>query len=496
MNTGHRPVRADDRPWNKLRAAMSVDKYSGHEAYSLLAKQVLSNTRSTFCELWMSSGTVASWQRLAVEGSPVDGGPDHRTALERLVHACAETGLPQLWKEPAGRPRAQSEEGYWAALALPVAWEDGAQAVMVLGRAGAGFSGAEVAACQDMADLAGLVLWAERVERRAQETERRLQALYEAAQILSSTLDIDTILSRLGDVLERTFNYPYFAILLVDDEGYLVVRAAQGYQDALGMRIAFGQGITGLAAKTGRPVVENDVTHNPAYIRGLPGARAEMAVPVHLRGDVAGVINVESRDQTFTGEDVALLASLADLVAIALDNARLFGETRAMAMTDGLTGLVNYRYFRKYLQEAIEAARLVPEPVSLLMIDLDNFKHVNDRLGHQAGDRVLTEFAGLIREHVRRSDTAARVGGDEFAIICRGTAREGAAALGARLEAAIVERTFGPYGDMAVRLSASMGVAAFPADADSFEELWQRADAAMYQGKKDGGSVVRVYSSS
>jgi len=497
LNTRSRPVSTDNRLWQRILSALPSGGRSPQEVYRLLAEQALSAARGSFCEIWLPGTGEWGWERAALAGSGPDG-EEHRTpTVVEVLSACAATGRIQVWHERAARtPSGRAGRGLeWTELAVPLSLADRAEGVMVLGRAGGVFTHEDIAAAEAAAGLAAIILWALRVDRRAQDTERRLQALYEAAQILASTLDIDTILQRLGDVLERTFNYPYFAILLVDDEGYLVVRSAQGYADKVGLRIPFGQGITGLAAREGRPVVENDVAGNPAYIPGLPGARAEVAVPVHLRGDVAGVINVESRDRAFTGEDVALLMSLADLVAIALDNARLFGDVQKMAMTDALSGLVNYRYFNKYLQEAIESARLVAEPVSLLVIDLDNFKGVNDRLGHQAGDRVLAAFAALLRGIVRRSDTAARVGGDEFAVICRSTGREGAAALGARLAAGMADHVFGPYGDVTVRLSASMGVAAFPEDAESFEELWQRADAAMYQGKKRGGAVVQVYGS-
>ncbi len=218
------------------------------------------------------------------------------------------------------------------------------------------------------------------------------------------------------------------------------------------------------------------------------GNRALVMLPLVAKGESIGLIELISKSPiNLDAERLSLVRTIANEAAIALENARLYEEARALADRDPLTGFFNHRYLHeRFGQEAVRARR-AHRPLSLLMIDLDDFKLVNDSFGHLLGDDVLRFTADLIRRTLRGSDIPARYGGDEFAILLPEADRDQATQTADRLVAAFSGSTFVSGSGLAVPIGISIGGATFPTDGRTATELIAVADAGLYRMKRAGG---------
>ncbi len=250
-----------------------------------------------------------------------------------------------------------------------------------------------------------------------------------------------------------------------------------------------------------------DVRLDAEYIpSGIQDIRSEIACPVIAGDKLLGVLTVESRDINAFGEDdVRLLSILALQVAVGMRNARLYAEIEKLAVTDPLTGLYNYRYFYQRLGAEIARSQRYRHPLSVIMIDLDDFKKINDSYGHLSGDRVLREAALAFRQNIRRYDepmvlkgsdldVISRYGGEEFIIIQPDTPLEGALVCAERLreilEASVAQKAGLPYEkNSPQRVTGSFGVTAFEAG-ETLDSMIKRADTAMYLAKDQGKNRV------
>jgi diguanylate cyclase (GGDEF)-like protein len=185
----------------------------------------------------------------------------------------------------------------------------------------------------------------------------------------------------------------------------------------------------------------------------------------------------------------ALAQSLAAQASVALENARLHGIVQRQAITDELTQLSNRRYFMETLETELRRAERFDEPLALVFADLDDFKRVNDRFGHQVGDDVLRAFADVVRRRVREIDLGARLGGEEFAVLLPETDLGGAEALAESLRNAVASLVVKVDSDRSVSVTASFGVAAYP-QTHSADELMTAADLALYRAKREGKNRV------
>jgi diguanylate cyclase (GGDEF)-like protein len=204
-----------------------------------------------------------------------------------------------------------------------------------------------------------------------------------------------------------------------------------------------------------------------------------------------GVLSIARRGRAFTRQEEELLEYLAGQAIVSIENASLHETVERQAVTDELTGLANARAFRSILEREIERSRRFQSPLGLVMVDLDNFKQVNDEHGHQQGDEVLASVAAVLRDLSRDIDAPARYGGEELAVVLPQTDSEGAALLAERMREA-VERLRVPRvgGHGSLRVTASFGVAALPESAGDQEELVAAADAALYRAKRGGKNRV------
>jgi diguanylate cyclase (GGDEF)-like protein len=215
-----------------------------------------------------------------------------------------------------------------------------------------------------------------------------------------------------------------------------------------------------------------------------------VVVPLIFNGRVTGVLQVTSNDITrvWHESEILLLRTVADQVTVAVDHAGLFAQIQQQALTDALTGCLNRRSFEMQLDKEVMMAKRTHQPLSLIMLDVDRFKHLNDTAGHEAGDEALRRLGDCFRTMLRAVDCAARFGGDEFALILPQAYADGALIVAERLRARIEQLDMPEVGN----LTASIGVATFPLNAGSRAELFRAADDALYLAKRTGRNRVCV----
>lgn len=220
------------------------------------------------------------------------------------------------------------------------------------------------------------------------------------------------------------------------------------------------------------------------------GMRSGLIIPLVVRDHVLGCVFLQDcvMPREWSIDDISLLGSLADQVAVAIENAELHMEIERQAVTDGLTGVANRRSFNDSLIKEFERAKRYGQPLSLAVIDLDFLKKINDTYGHMTGDEAIKSIGFVLRESSRSIDITARYGGEEFCVLLPNTDVDMAEQLAERLRRTIRETEIDGPG----ALSASIGVASYPLHADGADELFLRADEALYRAKQDGRNLVRV----
>jgi len=329
----------------------------------------------------------------------------------------------------------------------------------------------------------------------AQQRRDDLQALHEIAQELSASLQVSTVAATLGEATCRRFGYAYGTILLMDPQGGLAVHAAYGAPERVGAHVALGQGPEGRAARDARPVLVPDIALAPPDTGPGWASGAVLAVPLIWEGRVTGVFSVGSATPgALSDRDRQLVTTLAAYGAAAIENARLYEQARHLAITDGLTGLLNHRAFRQTLEHELERSKRYGVALSVIMIEIDRFKRYNDTYGHLRGDEALRRVAGLLeREHRKQVDIVARYGGDEFVICLPHSTKPAAAEMAERVRHA-VEATPFIIGTDVASVTLSLGVAAYPDDGSTWAELVDVADRRMYAAKRSGGNAVAVTS--
>ncbi len=391
----------------------------------------------------------------------------------------------------ANRP-ISGKPGERTALALPLADGELRIGALTLTRAlGKDFVPEEVNDCVELAGQVALAIRNARYFAEMNRKARELSLLHEVARAISSILDPDQLLQRVLKEVRESLGYARCAIFLLNPEkDELYVRAYSGYKGTtmnhVRVQVA-GKGITAYAARRMELVYVPDVTRDQRYVQVERGIRSELAIPLVHAGQVLGVLDFESTElDGFQSRDIELLRHFADQVSIAISNSSLFDRLKEQAISDSLTKLRNRLFFIEAIEIEFSRSQRSGKPFSLVMMDLDGFKRVNDKLGHMAGDIVLCRVAAVLRQNSRRSDVIARYGGDEFAALLPETDSHSAALFAEKLR-----RKLRKDRDLrAKEITASFGVSSYPEYAGCVEELISQADGAMYQAKREGGDRV------
>jgi diguanylate cyclase (GGDEF)-like protein len=317
----------------------------------------------------------------------------------------------------------------------------------------------------------------------AEARARELDRLAETQRAIATTnADLDAVLGTVVREAQRLTDADA-AVVEIPDGDDLVYRAVAGTAAAhLGVRIPAAGAISGLALRTGETLLCEDSETDERVDREAcrrVGARSMVVVPLRHAAQTAGVLKVYSESQSaFRPEHVRVLTLLADMIASALVRAALLEKLERLALTDELTGLPNRRNWYEQLEHALLRARRSRAPLSVIVLDLNGFKQVNDRRGHAAGDRLLRSASACWSTALRESDVLGRIGGDEFAVVLEQTDPETAAVVAERLGESLT----------ASEVTVATGIATWESPEDA-ASLLSRADAAMYS-RKNGRALA------
>ncbi len=324
------------------------------------------------------------------------------------------------------------------------------------------------------------------VTRRATQ----LEAINAIARQTTSLLDLDKLLPNLCFLVLEKFTVSHIAVYLTDGLE-LRVRAQTGSlgpEFARYVSVGDRQSLVAKAYETGEMLLENDL-RSLDDVESIPNdAASELCLPLIFFGEKLGVLVLTSdRAGAFTSSELDPLTAVADIFAGAIKNCQQFESAKQLAYRDGLTGVFNRRYFDERIQEELDRVSRYSEEFALLMIDIDEFKSVNDRFGHLPGDNVLRQIANLLSEQLRRSDRICRYGGEEFVVILPQLGRAHAVEVAEKLRRTIHASVLA---DITSLVSVSIGVAHAPIHGRSRDEIVAAADQALYAAKQSGRNRV------
>jgi two-component system cell cycle response regulator len=262
--------------------------------------------------------------------------------------------------------------------------------------------------------------------------------------------------------------------------------------------ISIGEGITGRVVMDGKPFITADVTKEPQCISeelaNLEGIKSILSVPLRTKKGAVGCITAYRKNaELFGGTDLLLLNIFGSLAAEAIEKANLINELKQQSSHDELTGLYNKKMLLIAADECLLLSLRHSLKMSVIFIDIDDFKGFNDRHGHLLGDKLLCDFSRILVTTCRKSDSPGRFGGDEFVIIAPHTSKKGAMVLANKLRTIVANHKFAGKGRDKTDVTLSAGIASFPEDGDNISELIREADEAMYESKKAGKNKVTAW---
>jgi diguanylate cyclase (GGDEF)-like protein len=333
------------------------------------------------------------------------------------------------------------------------------------------------------------------------KTARRLAILTDIVKTANSLLEPRKVIELIMGRIQELIPSEAWSMLMVDEEkqelAFELALGAKG-KEVSSFRVKMGEGIAGWVAQTGKPAIVNDTARDHRFARKFDSStqfktRSILCAPLISRGRTIGVVEIINKLKgRFTQADLDILLTLVEPCAIAIENAILFQRTEQLTITDDLTKLFNSRYLNVYLGREIKRCKRHGIPLSVIFLDLDGFKGINDQYGHLAGSGTLAEVGAILAEAVRESDILARYGGDEFVVVLPETPPAGALVIAERLRRAIEAHAFLQEHGLTARISASFGIASYPDHALTPEGLIQKADQAMYRVKERDKNGIEV----
>lgn len=322
-----------------------------------------------------------------------------------------------------------------------------------------------------------------------------LDALKSISLNLTSSLDLQTVLDAVVAEAMRLVRHARTAHIYLYSKGHLEFGASLSTNGEKNKPFSTPRphGLTYSVAESGRQIIIEDILTHPLY-EGAPNhwAGSIIGIPLKFGNSIVGVMNLSrSIAGEFTSSELRLLGLLADQAAVAISNARLHKFVMEMANTDSVTGLPNRRALDERLQEEIRYAQRMGSQFSVVMMDLDGFKNVNDTLGHSAGDSVLYSVFNYLAEKMRSTDFLARYGGDELTLVMRQTGQEVAEIVTRKLIELMKEYNPPMLADHRIQLGMTAGIAVYPLHSHNPGDLLRAADIALYQAKKHArGSYI------
>ena len=341
-------------------------------------------------------------------------------------------------------------------------------------------------------------------ELRSVLRKKNKEFLYflEVGKALTSTLEFDRVLHLIMERVQQMIRSESWSILLVEgdtQELYFELVKGRKSEEVKNVRIKLGEGIAGKVAETGRPLLVTDVSKDFRFASGVDkvtglGVRSVLALPVINKKKTVGVLEWLNKKNggDFTKQDLQLASRWTDQAAIVIERSNLYQVMANLAVTDDLTKLFNFRYLDQALEAEIKRCRRYKSTVSVIFLDLDRFKLVNDNHGHLMGSKTLKEVAHILVDNLRDVDIIARYGGDEFVVVLPYTPSDVAYKITLRLQRAIQQYRFLSDEGLSLNVTASFGLAGFPQHASNKTDLIRLADQAMYEAKNRGRDRIVI----
>src|SRR5437773_3894999 len=334
-----------------------------------------------------------------------------------------------------------------------------------------------------------------RLMTKATGSDRKVQEItifHDVAKALTSSLDLDSILQTIMEKMAEYFRPDTWSLLMVDeqkDELYFAIAVGDAADALKSIRLKVGEGIAGWVAKHGESLLVPDVYRDPRFAKRIDEmtkweTRSIICVPLRSKHRVLGVIQLVNVDMKgFSDQEMFFLQALCDYAAIAIDNARAVEKIQELTITDDCTGLYNARHLYKVLETEVYRSSRFGYEFTVLFIDLDHFKQVNDTHGHLIGSKLLIEIGYLIKAQLRLIDFAFRYGGDEFVVLLPQTGKDSALVVARRLRDSLRSSAFCKDESLNLNVRASIGLATYPHDAKTPHDIIRQADEMMYMVK-------------
>jgi diguanylate cyclase (GGDEF)-like protein len=339
----------------------------------------------------------------------------------------------------------------------------------------------------------------EYIQQQLRDREKELSIINRSNLIINSSLDIQRTYDNFAKEIRRIVDVSWTGIEVIEENEvlFLTLSTEVGSAWQVGERVAIKDTPVEWVSKNKQSLVEQDLTFTSRFIINKyhiqQGIRSTVHVPLLVDDEVIGVLAVASRNpNAYTKHHVMLLEELASQITESVENSRLFAKAEQMSRIDGLTGMLNRHSFDEQIANEMGRHMRYGGVFSVIIMDVDSFKTVNDNFGHQTGDKVLRQFSKVMKNTVRSSDQVFRYGGDEFAILLPQTNCNAACIIGERVRERIVNESKLDNETITI----SLGVACWPEDGLVGEQLVVAADTAMYAAKKNGGNCCRRFESS
>jgi len=335
-----------------------------------------------------------------------------------------------------------------------------------------------------------------------EKSNNQAHTFYNISKVIAATNDLQAMIPDIIGYISKSISFDRMTFYLADPlHEKLVLRYAKGLPVQGAVSIGIGEGLPGRIVELGEHShihdlslfyeTFNDFIHVPGEEKRVG---AYIGITLKSQNNAIGVIGIDSPIKYgLSVEDMDFLALTSHQISAGIEKSHLFTRTEELAQLDGLTGLYNHRVFKERLEQEVSRRSRTGKPLSLIMMDIDQFKQFNDNYGHQAGDAVLKELAGVIRSQCRYStmDTCFRYGGEEFAVLLSELEFSVAVKVAERIRRVVERHSFGISRFPGLSVTISVGVAGMSGSDDlRHEELLKQADDALYQSKKNGRNRV------
>jgi diguanylate cyclase (GGDEF)-like protein len=328
-----------------------------------------------------------------------------------------------------------------------------------------------------------------------------LSIFHDVAKALTSSLELDAILQTIMQKMAEFFRPDTWSLLMVDEqrnELYFAIAVGEASESVKNLRLKMGEGIAGWVAQHGQTLIVPDVSKDPRFAKRIDEStnwetRSIVCLPLRSRHRVLGVIQlVNVTLHNYSESEMFFLNALCDYAAIAIENARAVEQIQELTITDDCTGLYNARHLYKVLEAEVYRSARYNYEFSVIFIDLDHFKQVNDTHGHLIGSKLLADIGFTIKSQLRLIDYAFRYGGDEFVVLLPQTDKDQGFVVARRIQESLRASEFCKAEGLDLNVRASMGMATYPHDASNPRDIIERADEMMYAVKNSTRDSIGV----